>query len=101
VLTIRDDVTLASPCPFAPRGLDSTGMAACPGFAAATLSFAGVGAGESLGEHVTCAHLGTQRGARGFVSACERPGGLPAGAPELARRAQRAARRRLGSLSSS
>lgn len=107
--TIRDDVELsgtadhdggrhpvssqASPCPFAPHGLDSASMPMCPGFEAVAVSFTGFGAGESLGDHVTCAHLGTQRGGRGFLSACRHPGGLPQSAPELARRAERASRR--------
>ncbi|HEV7680214.1 MAG TPA: hypothetical protein VGQ42_16755 [Candidatus Dormibacteraeota bacterium] len=73
-------------------------MSTCPGYQGVALSFAGIGAGESLGERVTCAHLGTQRGTRGFVSACTHPGGMPPSAPELARRAERAARRNARSL---
>jgi hypothetical protein len=82
--------TLSAPaCPLARQGLGSRLMPSCPGYEAAPLSFAGLGAGESLGERVTCRHLGTQRGARGFVSACRHPGGVPAEALELARRAGR------------
>jgi hypothetical protein len=84
-------------CPFARRGLDSTALRGCPGYAAQTVSFAGLGAGESLGERESCAHLGTQRGGRGFVSACRHPGGRPAAAEEMARRADRAQRRGGGS----
>lgn len=111
MLTIGDDVELSGsaaddhggrphtlPCPFARHGLDSSGMSTCPGYQGVALSFAGIGAGESLGERVTCAHLGTQRGTRGFVSACTHPGGMPPSAPELARRAERAARRNARSL---
>ncbi|HZS15966.1 MAG TPA: hypothetical protein VFC09_15340 [Candidatus Dormibacteraeota bacterium] len=65
-------------CPHVRRGAGSAAMLRCPGFRPAALSFAGVGAGEALGEQVTCEHLGTQRGARGFVSACRHPGGPPA-----------------------
>jgi hypothetical protein len=77
------------PCPFARDGLESPLMRRCPGFAAEPLTFAGIGAGESLGERVSCAHLGTQRGPRGFVSACRHPGGRPAEAEVLAGRARR------------
>jgi len=78
-----------APCPFARLGLDSTLTRACPGYAAQPLSFAGLGAGESLGERETCAHLGTQRTARGYVSACRHPDGRPAAAEAIARRATR------------
>jgi hypothetical protein len=71
-------------CPFAHEGLDSRLPPRCPGFAPEPLSFAGLGAGESLGERVSCAHLGTQRGPRGYVSACRHPGGCPPGAEALA-----------------
>jgi hypothetical protein len=80
-------------CPFARHGLDSAAMLACPGYTPDTLSFASVGAGASIGERQTCRYLGMQRAARGFVSACEHPGGRPAAADEMARRADRAARR--------
>jgi hypothetical protein len=76
------------PCPLARQGLGSQLMPRCPGYAASPLSFAGLGAGESLGERETCGHLGTQRGPRGFVSACRHPGGVPAAAVELSRRAR-------------
>jgi len=79
-------------CPFARAGLGSRLMPSCPGYEAAPLSFAGLGAGESLGERESCRHLGTQRGARGFVSACRHPGGMPAEAAALARRAGRGSR---------
>ena len=73
-------------CPFARRGMDDARMATCPGFEAATVSFNGLGAGESLGRRVSCGHMDVQRGARGFVTACMHPGGLPAGAAEAAAR---------------
>lgn len=88
-----DGVLLAMPtCPFARQGLGSRLMASCPGYRAETLSFKGLGAGESLGERVSCCHLGTQRGGRGYVSACRHPGGRP---PEADQLAARAGRRRL------
>jgi hypothetical protein len=64
-------------------------MHRCPGFEAAVVS--GVSAPwqpEPLvpGETVTCGHLRSQRGGRGFISACTRPGGLPIGALALAAR---------------
>lgn len=64
-------------CPFARDGLAARRMVMCPGFSPQPLSFAGLGAGESLGEATTCCHLGTQRGRRGFVSACRHPGVCP------------------------
>lgn len=64
-------------CPFAREGLASRRMRSCPGYDPQRLTFSGLGAGESLGERVTCHHLGTQRGPRGFVSACRHPGGCP------------------------
>jgi hypothetical protein len=79
-------------CPFARQGLGSPLMQRCPGYQAAPLTFAGLGAGESLGERESCGHLGTQRGGRGFVSACRHPGGLPPGAAELSRRTRRGSR---------
>ena len=36
------------------------------------------------GETVTCRNLRSQRGGRGFISACMRPGGLPTGALAMA-----------------
>lgn len=77
-------------CPFARRGLDDAAMGTCPGYVAATVSFHGIGAGESIGRRESCAHLDVQHGPRGYVSACQHPGGLPAGAAELARSHQRA-----------
>ena len=77
-------------CPFARRGLDDAAMGSCPGYAPATVSFQGIGAGESIGRRESCAHLDVQRGPRGFVSACMHPGGLPVGAAELARGLRRA-----------
>jgi hypothetical protein len=77
------------PCPFARAGLESAEMRRCPGFTAEPLSFTGVGAGESLGVRESCRHLGTQRGPRGFVSACRHPGGRPAEAEALAGRPSR------------
>jgi hypothetical protein len=88
-------------CPFARHGVDSVAMSACPGYAPQTVSFASIGAGESIGERQTCAYLGMQRGVRGFVTACEHPGGRPAAADEMARRADRAARRTARRLSTS
>jgi hypothetical protein len=76
-------------CPFATRGLDDQGMHACPGYAPSTVSFQGIGAGESIGRRESCTHLDTQRGARGFVTACMHPGGLPAGAAETAQQLPR------------
>jgi hypothetical protein len=72
-------------CPFAARHGD--GMHRCPGFEAAVVS--GVTAPWEpellvLGETVTCLNLCSQRGGRGFISACTRPGGLPSGALALA-----------------
>jgi hypothetical protein len=61
-------------CPFARLGLDSEGMASCPGFVPEHLGIIeiepwGVELGETEG--ITCAHLGVQKGHRGgFVSAC-------------------------------
>lgn len=76
-------------CPFAERGVDDPAMRGCPGYAPAPLSFRGVGAGESIGQRETCAHLGTQEGPRGYVNACGCPGGLPPGAVAAAARAPR------------
>jgi hypothetical protein len=81
-------------CPFARDGLDSRLMPACPGYAPEAVSFSGLGAGEALGERESCRHLGTQRGARGYVSACRHPGGRP---PEAVQLAATASRRRLAS----
>ncbi len=64
-------------CPFARDGLGARRMVMCPGYSPQPLSFSGLGAGESLGETTTCCHLGTQRGRRGFVSACRHPDGCP------------------------
>jgi hypothetical protein len=71
-------------CPFATRGVDDLAIGSCPGFDAAVLSFAGAGAGESIGRRRTCAHLDVQRGARGWTSACTHPAGLPDDAARLA-----------------
>lgn len=79
-------------CPFAREGVALRLMPSCPGYVPEQVSFTGLGAGESIGERVTCGHLGTQRGPRGFVTACRHPGGRPAEADELARRARRASR---------
>jgi len=76
------------PCPFAREGLESPSMPRCPGYAPEPLTFTGIGAGEALGERESCRHLGTQRGPRGFVSACRHPGGRPAEAEPLARAAR-------------
>ncbi|HXA28490.1 MAG TPA: hypothetical protein VN193_07050 [Candidatus Angelobacter sp.] len=91
MLTTRDVVGVAAPigllpCPLARHGLGSPLMAQCPGFAAEPVSFTSIGAGESLGVRESCAHLGTQRGPRGFVSACRHPGGRPPEAEDLAGR---------------
>jgi len=72
-------------CPFAAR--HGEGMRRCPGFEAAVVC--GVAAPWEpgvlvLGETVTCRNLRSQRGARGFISACTRPGGLPTGAVAMA-----------------
>lgn len=64
-------------CPFARQGLGSRLMQRCPGYAPQAVTFRGLGAGESLGERISCGHLGTQRGPRGFVTACRHPGGVP------------------------
>ena len=83
MLTTRQDLGLAETplalpvCPHARHGAGSPAMVRCPGFTPETLSFEGVGAGESLGERTTCRHLTTQRGVRGYVSACRLPGGPP------------------------
>jgi hypothetical protein len=103
LLTTADDFELhgATPpsthptCPLAREGLDSALMRRCPGFAPHPLTFTGIGAGESLGDRVTCAHLGTQRGTRGFVSACRHPGGRPVEAEALAARVRPARRSRV------
>lgn len=76
-------------CPYAERGIDDDAVRACPGFTPVGLTFQGLGAGESLGRRESCAHLDVQPSRRGFVSACACPGGLPAGAAELARRLPR------------
>ena len=71
-------------CPFASRGLDDAAVGSCPGYAPETVSFHGIGAGESIGHRECCAHLDVQRGGRGFVTACSHPGGMPAGAVDVA-----------------
>jgi hypothetical protein len=73
-------------CPFATRGLDDESARACPGYRPESVSFHGIGAGESIGRRDACTHLDTQRGVRGFVTACMHPGGLPPGADEVAQR---------------
>ena len=83
-------------CPFATRGLDDQAAHACPGYAPVSVSFQGIGAGESIGRRDACTHLDMQRGARGFVTACTHPGGLPPGADEVARRLPRMRRSRAG-----
>jgi hypothetical protein len=76
-------------CPFAHHGLDSALISRCPGYTAVALTFQGLGAGESLGERETCGHLGTQRTARGYVSACRHPGGVPIAVEAVGRGARR------------
>jgi hypothetical protein len=83
-------------CPFAARGLGSASLQACPGYAPQTISFAGLGAGESLGDRETCTHLGTQRGSRGYVTACLHPGGRPVDVDDRAGRVGRVPRRAAG-----
>ncbi len=85
----RENVAAAPVCPFAVRGVDDAAMRACPGYVGTALSFRGVGAGDSIATRQTCAHLGTQSGRRGFVSACTCPTGLPEGAAEMAQRLPR------------
>ena len=87
--TVPGSVSMPT-CPFARQGLDSRLMSSCPGYRPEAVSFAGLGAGESLGERLSCHHLGTQRAQRGYVSACRHPDGLPAGAAQLAGRVRRA-----------
>lgn len=90
-------VTLIWPrCPFSPVGLQGT--SACPGFVSEPVperrlpwfSPVTMPAGES------CRHLRTQDSSRGFVPACQHPGGLPAGAEAAARSLIPARRRRPG-----
>jgi hypothetical protein len=58
-------------CPFAPYGLASDFMAACPGFEPSRLDM-GEGPGAGLTGQ-TCRHIGSGTTARGFVAICLHP----------------------------
>jgi len=92
-------------CPFAPQGLQSAEMQSCDGFQPQALRSTTIPWAlphPLAGGAISCGHLGIQPSARGFVSACLHPGGLPRRAAERSRgmsTSARAALRGTGSVS--
>lgn len=59
-------------CPFAALGLDSDDMAACPGYEAEVVSFAGLALGRGISGSA-CVNMGAGPGVRGYVGSCFHP----------------------------
>ena len=69
-------------CPFAPAGLNSGAMAACPGYKAQLVTFAGLEipgdyTGRAHPSGTSCSHLVAAVSRRGYRAACAHPDGRP------------------------
>lgn len=79
-------------CPFS--RYDDAALRLCPGYAAERVpALSLIWFPSPLPAAVTCRHLDHQHGARGFVSACTFPGGLPEGVAAAVELLGRAVRR--------
>ena len=78
-----------APCPFAPAGLNSSAMAACPGYRAEMVTFTGLEipgdyTGRAHPTGTSCSHLVAAASRRGYRAACAHPDGRPLDWPRSA-----------------